>query len=257
MSWARGPAAFVVMRFPYLFTLASLFVGVVSAALGAPASERVDASFLLALGRPATAAEQAAWQARADQSLTELLAAQRARLQADEGEQQAVAERAWRDAYGRAPSGGKPAAGLTYVEQLQAAIVRLATQPDEYREVVERVYRAVIGRAAYPEEHEYWRAYPVQSYAALAGCVENWARRNAPGLMVTSGVAAISVTSDQLRTRWLSPAVAAEAREALQLPTDAVSTARGCAVLMPGAGSLVSVGGVAFLAVGGDALRAR
>ena len=60
-------------------------------------------------------------------------------------------------------------------------------------------------------EIEYWKRQPALSYALLVGCIEDWARRNRPGLMATTGVASVSVNSAYLATIRLSPGVASPA----------------------------------------------
>lgn len=243
----------------------SLVAGVVCACSAAIAagdasgpSERVEAAFVLGLGRTSTAAERQEWAGEENRSLAELISRQRQRLQSPAAGDE-VRLRAWRDAFGRAPLPAEAealAAGTTYAEQMQRLIGRLAARPDEYRQVVDRAYRAVLGRAPFAEEYTYWNGYPKISYILLVGCIENWARRNAPGLMVTTGTPAISVTSDRLTTLRLSPAVAAEARVVVGLPPAgerSLEPARGCNVIAPGAGAVVSVGGVYFTAIGGSA----
>jgi hypothetical protein len=220
------------------------------------AVERREASFVLVLGREPLAAERAVGAGLEELSLVDLVARLREPLLVG-GARREMLTRAWRDAFGRAPLPAEveAAAGdVTYAAELQRLIGLLAERPDEYRQVLGRAYRTVLGRAPFEEELAYWAGYPKMSYVLLVGCIENWARRNAPGLMATTGTPAISVTSEQLSTLRLSPAVAAEARALVGLPPvgeRALAPARGCTVVAPGAGEVVSVGGVYFIAFGG------
>ncbi len=251
--------------------LTSLFACAVLALLGAFASakpaeqqERLDASFLLAQGRLATAAEREAWAGDAETPFAELLAQQRERLRGDATAQNAVAVRAAADAFGTealpAELGTvKPTAGETYAELVQRHLQWLATHPDVYRQVVDRAYRLAVGREAFPMEQDYWRERSTLSFAMLVGCVDSWARRNAPGLMATTGTASISINCCHLTTRRLSPAVAAEVRAASGLaPVGDAALALACGrnLIAPGAGEIVSIGGIHLIAVGRSELSA-
>jgi hypothetical protein len=215
--------------------------------------DRVAVSFTLALGRTATPAELDSWTSRDAQPVAALLERHRQALR-EPAAARAVAAKAWQDAFGTRPSDeeARLAAGL-YVEQVQRHLKQLTDRPADYEAVVQRVYRLLLDRIAYPEEVSYWRARPTLSYALLVGCVEDWARRNQPGLMATAGVPSIAVTSARLATVRLSPAVAMEARAAAGLSakdSPAMDAELGRNIVAPGAASVVSVGGVHFAVVG-------
>ena len=243
-------------RLPLVVAAATL-VAVVSAG-ATEVAERLSASFFLALGRAPTPAELTEWEPAAARPMADLFARHRQQLAATAAERVAVTGRAWRDAFGGEPSSRDAsmaaATSGTYAEQVERLRRTLVEHDEQYRAVLDRAYRRVLGRAPFVEEIDYWHQHSVLPYTALVGCLENWARRNAPGLTVTSGVPAICVNSDFLTTLRLSPAVAAEARAAAGLPAmvePALALARGQNVVMPGAGEVVSVGGVHFTAVGG------
>lgn len=221
--------------------------------------QRIAAAFLLALGRAPTAGEMTEASAQPPAPLTELLAARRAQLQHDAALKRATILRAAADASGRAPTDEEIAQHLAaspagiYTELMQHHLQRLATQPAEYEQVVQRAYRFVVGRDAYREEVSYWQQRAPLSYALLVGCVENWARRNQPGLMVTAGNPTVSINSAFLTTVWLSPAIAAEARAAagLDSATDPVAArAAGHNLVAVGAEELISSGHIYFVAAG-------
>lgn len=234
-----------------LALLAAILWPVVGHAEGGDPERRAAACWL-GLGRPAMASERALLGEAG--AMTELLAGWRDQLRADAVARRAVAVRAWWDALGRAPREAElaPAAAELYVERVRELVDGLAARPEEYRAVVERAYHAVLGRAPFPEEFQYWGEDRPRAYVVLVGCLENWARRNAPGLTVTTGVPAISATSERLATLRLSPALADEVRRALAWPMEELARARGANVLMPGGDTIVSVGGVHFIAIGRD-----
>jgi len=223
--------------------------------------ERVAAAFVLALGRRPTSVESERWLAQGPLPIADLIARQRRALHEDAATWRDVMARAAHDALGGAPDSERGVAGTagadTYFELVQRHLQWLADHPADYEQVVQRAYRAVLQRDAYPIEIDYWKRQPVLTFVLLAGCVENWAVRNQPGLMATTGAAAMSVNSAYLTTVRLSPAVAAEARAAIGLAPAGgrtPSSAAGRHVVAPGAASVLSVGGVHFAAAGGARL---
>ena len=244
--------------------IAMAVLGVVASAKPEEQQERLDASFLLAVGRCPTAAERQAWAGPAESTFGELLTRQRERLRGDADVQRAASVRAWLDAFGAEPSAdelaAQPAAGGTYAELMQRHLQWLAAHPDAYWQVVDRAYRLVVGREAYSIERDFWRAREPQSFAMLVACIDSWACRNAPGLMATTGALSISTNCRYLVTRRLSPAVAAEVRAASGLaPSGVAALALACDrnVIAPGAGEIASIGGIHLVAVGGAELSPR
>jgi hypothetical protein len=222
--------------------------------------ERIAASFVLALGRTPTPAEMAQGAKQEPVSLADLMARHRQQLQGDPAAARAVAARASWDALGRAPGGSDavdPSEVDSYSNTMQRHLRWLADHPAEYEQVLNRAYRRVLQRDAYSIELDYWKRQQVLSFALLAGCIDDWARRNQPGLMATAGVASVSVNSAYFATVRLSPAVAAEARMALGHVPPGVApfaAALGRNVVAPGAAQVASVGGIHFAAAGSDRL---
>ncbi len=215
-------------------------------------AERVAASFLLALGRLPSATETAQWGA-VDASVADLIAKHRQLLAADATVKCAVVAKAFADSFGRAATDEEitkeaAVANATYTELMQHHVEWLGAHADSYEKILNRAYQLVIRRDVYPEEIEYWKKKDPQSFAVLVGCIDNWGRRNQPGLMVTAGPAAVSVNCVFLTTLRLSPAVAAEARAAAGLGPVA-DAAAGTHLLAAGAEKIVSDGRIHFAAV--------
>lgn len=213
-------------------------------------NERINAAFVLALGRAPTAEDLGLWSKEDKLSVADLIA----RLQA-QGE--SAVDRACADAFGRGPTDAERQAGVAgrpnYTALMKQHMRWLAGHPEEYAQVIGRSYQLVLGRAPLDLEITYWQARPPLSFVLLNGCIENWARRNAPGLTVTSGRATVSVNSEWLTAVRLSPAVAAEARAAAGLfPAGDVhlAAANGQNVVAAGAGGVDSAGGIHFVAAG-------
>jgi hypothetical protein len=243
-----------------LTVAAAALVAACAPAHAQPAYEgRIAASFVLARGRTPAAAEIAAWSTPATTVFSDLLARHRKQLDEDEAERRIVAAKASLDAFGveRGPSlADGPAAAGTYLEMMRQHLRWLSAHADEYTSVVQRAYRRVLRRDAFAPELEYWARRPALSFALLAACIDDWARRNQPGLTVTSGPAAVNVNSGYLAAVRLSPAEAAEVRAAAgfaRLRSSAAALRRH--VIAPSAEEVASVGGIHFAAAGAPGLR--
>jgi hypothetical protein len=222
--------------------------------------ERIAASFVLALGRTATPDEIQRWLTNDPAPLADYIARHRRRLSGDRAAERAVIVKASQDALGRAPT-DEEARSLSgvgiYADLMQRHLRSLAAHPAEYEQTLHRAYRFLLKRDAYSVEIEYWTRQPVLSFALIVGCVEDWARRNQPGLMATTGVASVSINSRYLATVRLSPGVAAEARAVAGLAQEAdpaLALALGRTVVAPGAERVASVGGITFVAAGASEL---
>ncbi len=235
---------------PRSFQVVLLFFGLVATCFGAKPSaqvERVAAAFMLGQGRAPLEQELADWTAKGELTLGELLEGVAAELGADGASQKQVALRAFEDSFGEEPMNFAGVGTGSYLEQMKANVAGLAADGEAYMRVIERAYWFVLKREPYVEEVEYWKSKDTLPYVLLVGALEDWARRNQPGLMVTGGVATVSVNCEFLTTLRLSPEVAAEARALLGLGPD---DGAGHRVLAVGAGGLVSSGGVHFLVAG-------
>jgi len=229
------------------------------------AAERIAVSFVLAQGRLPTPEERTAWADAGTRPVAELLARHRTGLAADAALRRAVADRAARDAFGRVPTAEELAAAgraapadATYGERVRAHLATLKDRAAEYEQVLHRAYRLVVRREAYAEELAYWARRDVVPFAFLVGCLDDWARRNQPGLMVTSGAPTVSVNCEFLVTARVSPAVAAEVRGVLGFaPLTYVEEnpgARGRNLLGAGGAEIRTGGRIHFVAAGAPAL---
>ncbi|MBK9989931.1 MAG: hypothetical protein IPP19_04115 [Verrucomicrobia bacterium] len=221
-------------------------------------SQRISVSSMLALGRAPTPSELSDSAAK---SVSELIEHHRQQIQSDATTKRAVIIKACQDAFGHEPSEEEIRSWSTdvrtYSELMTQHVKWLAAHPSEYEQVMNRAYQLLIHRDVYSLEIEYWKNHDTLPYALLAACIESWARRNQPGLMVTSGTPTISMNSDYLTTVRLSPAVAAETRTAAKLaPAADVAdpTVFGRNLIAPSAGEIITSGHICFTAIGGSNL---
>jgi len=221
-------------------------------------AERITASYLLGLGRVPSASELNDSAVLADSPIANLLERRRHEMHGDAATQRATIAKACEDAFGREPREYEITAWSegtrTYSELTALHLKWLAEHPADYEQVINQAYQFLIHRDVYPLELSYWKTHDTLPYALLVASLESWARRNQPGLMVTSGTLVVSVNSDYLTTARLSPAIAAEARAAAGLPPMLADVANPAAfgrnVIAPGAGEIISSGHICFAAIG-------
>jgi hypothetical protein len=216
-------------------------------------SQRTAAAHMLAYGELAPSAF-----ATSPLSLDTLLQSHALALQVDQERADTVTRRAYLDAFGITPEASNAPAGAAlvgaslYYEQVSSHRTWLSNNQEEQHAMMRRAYQWVVGRDAYPEEIAYWANYPTLTFVLLAGALEDWARRNQPGLMVTSGAANIAHHCPYLQVQRVTPAIAGEIRSAIALLSPE-STA--FAILASGAESLTSSGSVPFIPAGSPMLR--
>lgn len=198
--------------------------------------QRINAACVFELGRLPTAEEIGA---NSGSGAVTIEAAMKAFAKSADKQ---VAQRAYRDAFG-AEASASPATGGSYLTLMQEHLADLRSDGDAYREVLSRAYQFVIHRDPYDEEFAYWDERGTLPYVLLVGCVEDWARRNQPGLMVTAGEATVSVNCEFLATARLSPKVADEAKAI-------VGIGDASRVIAAGGEVPASSGGVYFVACG-------
>jgi len=231
---------------PALLGLALLVAGPASGSAASGEADVTSAAAIIALGRAAAPTPTA----RATGDIAAQVAAWKQQLSGDAQLASAVAQQAFFDAFGRAPAANEVPANtaLTYAEWMQRHVQTLTEQPDKYEAAIRAAYPLVIHRDVYPEEIAYWKKYGTVPYYLLVASIDDWARRNQPGLMVTSGTPSVSVNCQYLATQQVAPAAAAPLRELLHLATASQSTAGR--VLAVGGGALESDGGIYFVAAG-------
>lgn len=241
-------------RLAIVGVLVSVFLAHVFAAQDEVAQEeRIAAAYLLALGRAPSAGEVGTIAKDNPSSVGEAVESIQRQIEKEPALQQAISLKAFHDTYGREPAAGELLPDGDYTSSMNRYVERLAINPQEYKHVLERAYRLVVKRGLYDEEIGYWKPYGTLPFVLVVACLDEWARRNQPGLMVTTGTAAVSANCHYLATVRLSPAVAEEARAAIKFPVAPTSDyyhASNRTVITPGGERIVSNGRVHFVAAG-------
>lgn len=249
-----------------LILFLALFVSLLATAATAQTQvqrERIQSSYLLAFGRAATDSEVVYWSKQSAQSIADLIAGHRRYLKQDAGTHRAMIRRSYIDALGREPNEGEYKHWLggddTYTQLMKNHVSWLRGNPGEYEGVIRRSYRLVLNRAATAPEIAYWKSQGTLSYALLAAAHDGWKKQNPSGGTKTSGPATVSSGTTYLATATVSPAIAAEARNAAGLVgNDGASLIGndGSTLVAAGGGNLVAAGGGNLVAAGGGNLVA-
>lgn len=207
--------------------------------LDSAAHDRTLAAYALGMGRLPNTQE-----ASNPKSLGDQLGQIRDHLQADSTARKTMRTRAEKYAFGpaRDKASSTNESNQIFAEVVKEHVQALSQNESAYHAVLTRAYQHVVGRDVYQEEIEYWAGHPTLPYALLVGCIEDWARRNQPGLMNTAGTPAVSINCELLETARLSPEIAKEASEEIALQNDST-------VIAPGGGNLKSVGEIRFLVI--------
>lgn len=231
------------------------FVAVALVTLGATAftaraseqTERIQASYLLAFGRPPSSGEINYWSQQGRLSVTDLVNRHRSYLRSDAATKRATIVKSYQDALGRNPTEAEirywSQGNNTYTELMKNHVQWLAGNPGEYEAVIKRSYHRVLNRAPSAAEVSYWKHQGTHSYAVLVGCHEQWKRQTQSK---TSGNLQLASNSSLLTTVNVSPSVAAEARSAA-----GVIAAGGGNVIAAGGGNVIAAGGGNVIAAGG------
>jgi hypothetical protein len=245
------------MRLPLLFALflSSIAVCALRAEEGA-GTERAKAAFLLCHGRLPNAQELSHVAGLGVKDTRALLAEMERSIASTSELKKAVHAAATLDALGVSAGSSHEAAGtgegVAYFRMVARLISEAALSAADYEAVIHRAYRRALARDAYPGELKYWARQPRFSYAMLVACIDNWARRNAPGLMETEGAPTVSLNSEYLQCVRVTPELADELRRATGVSSlDAAhAAATGKLVVAPGAAGVTSAGPVPIVAVG-------
>jgi len=223
--------------------------------------ERIQSSYMLALGRAPSESEITYWQGRADaKTISDFVANHKTYIGQDAGTRRAVIIKAYNDALGRNPTAAEidywSKYNQTYVELMKAHVQWLAGNPAEYEKVISRSYQFELGRQPAAAEIAYWKTQGVLSYLILVGCHEDWKRRNnnngsAPK---TSGASTIASGSSLVIQVPISATVAQEAHVLsglLSTNGGNVIAAGGGNVIAAGGGNVIAAGGGNVIAAGG------
>jgi len=209
-------------------------------------TERIGASYMIAMGRMANSGEITYWKSQGNLSVAQLVEKHRAYLSGDKASKRTMIIKAFKNAYGRVPTESEVATNMnqnmTYAEWMNNHLAWLNKSSADYVNVIKNSYKTVFGREPNTAEINYWKTQPVMSHMILAACHEDWKRRNGNAAK-TSGSNTIGTSSSYVDLLKVGATVAGEASKI-------IGSAVGN-VIAPGGGNVVSGGGGNVVAAGG------
>ena len=239
------------MKLSHVLSLAAVTLAAVAPARAQSPEmrERIQASYLIAFGRPASSGEVQYWAGQHPTSVSALVANHRNYLTRDSGTHRATIVKAYQDAMGRNPTEAEInywfRGNDTYTQLMKNHISWLGGNPGEYEKVIRRSYNYVFHRQPNAGELRYWKSQGTLSYIMLVACHQEWQRHNG-STPKTSGGLAISSNAPALNAVQLSSSIANEARAAA-----GVIAAGGGNVIAAGGGNVIAAGGGNVIAAGG------
>jgi hypothetical protein len=182
--------------------------------------ERVESSYLLALGRKPTKSELQYWLNREpDKALNDHVENHRQYANGDKNTKRALIIKSYVDVLGRNTREDEISYWMKgadlYYQLTNKHLKWLIDNPAEYEKVIKRSYKAVLNREADAGELNYWKGQKVMSFALLLSCHEDWKAKNGRTARKTSGTNNVSNSGNFVQFATVSNKVASEANNLL------------------------------------------
>jgi hypothetical protein len=211
--------------------------------------ERIQSSYMLALGRNPSEAEINYWQGRTDaNTIADFVKNHKAYIGQDAGTRRAIIIKSYNDILGRNPSQGEidywAKYNSTYSELTKNHVQWLAGNPGEYENVIRRSYQFYLKRQPNADEIRYWKSQGTLSYLMLVACHEDWVKRGGNRAQTGSG-AGLNANSVLVNKIQISPTIAREAKSFA-----GVVASGGGNIVASGAGNIVAAGAGNVVAAG-------
>ena len=211
--------------------------------------QRIHASYMLALGRDASAGDVDYYKKQGNLTLSQLILRHQQYLSQDVTTHNITIDRSYQDALGRHATNDELAnwrrGNDTYTTLMKNHVSWLQGNPAQYENVIKNSYQYVFGRQPSAGEIAYWKGQGVVSYLMLVAFHQNWKRAN-PAKPQESGNTVNFQNLPSISTFALSASIATEARNATGLVASG-----GGNLVASGGGNLVASGGGNLVASGG------
>ncbi len=218
------------------------------ALLAQESKERVQASYLLAMGRLPSPGEITYWQGQGNLSVQQMVDRHKTYIGQDAGTRRAVIIKSYVDGLGYNPSEDEikyhNQYPRTYTEMVNAHMQYIAANRSQREAVIKRSYRGALRREASASEVTHWMNQAVISYTYLMALHEDWVRRGGNG---TNSSTSVSTSSPVLAVATVSGTVLAEAKATVA----SLTSNSGGAMVAAGGGNMVAAGGGNMVAAGG------
>ena len=206
----------------------------------------IQASYLLALGKKATQAEENYWmsQSISGDMLKTLYENHRNWLQGNAEVKKEMIRRSFKSSYGRTPTDNEVNTNMkqnwTYTDWMNNHNAWLKKTPSDYEAAIKFAYQNVMGRQPSSGEISFWKGKGAMAYYVVASCVEQCKKSGSSSNCANNAMSSSTRFADAID---VAPRVAASANSL-------IGAAAGN-VIAPGGGNVVSAGGANVVAAGG------
>lgn len=232
------------LKFAFVATLAMLSLSsVIAQSPEQIKRDRINASYLISLGRQPSSGELSHWMGRENYTLEQLVNLHNQYLQSNSGEKRTMVIKAYKDAYGRQPTDSdirtNMAKSWNYTDWMNNHIKYLRENDNAWDYLLAQVYSKVCGRSASEADKRSWPRSDAKPYWMVAAVVEKWhaenSHKSSKGVRLGNGyMTSINVSSP----------VASEASRIIGQAAGNVIAPGGANVVAPSGANVVAAGGL-------------
>ena len=209
-------------------------------------NERIQASYIVALGRLPNSGELSYWNSRGNLSVADMVKMHTDYIKIDAGTRRSVIVKSYIDALGYTPSEGEinyhSSFNKNYTDMVNSHIKYAVQNSSEHDKIIKRSYMKAFNRLPNNGELAYWKKFGVISYSYLVSMHEEYKRTNN-----SQGNGRLSVSSPSLSAVMVSASVLADTK----LVVSGIVAAGGGNMVAAGGGNMVAAGGGNMVAAGG------
>jgi uncharacterized protein YneF (UPF0154 family) len=208
--------------------------------------QSIQVSYLLAMGKKATQAEENYWLSQTinGDMVKTLYENHRNWLQSNAEVKKEMIRRSFRSSYGRTPSENEVNTNMkmnwTYSDWMKNHNAWLQKTPADYEKAIRFAYQNVMGRQPSSGELSYWKGKGAMAYYVVASCVEQCKKSGNSSNCANNVFSSSSSFADAIN---VAPTVGASA--------SALIGPAGGNVIAPGGGNVVAAGSANVVAAGG------
>jgi len=216
--------------------------------------QSIQTSYLLALGKKATQAEENYWmgQTITGDMVKTLYENHRNWLQGNPEVKKDMIRRSFKDSYGRTPSENEVSTNMkmnwTYTDWMENHRAWLKKTPSDYLNAIEFAYSNVMGRKPSTAEVSYWKGRGAMAAYVISGCLDQCKRSGNSSNCVNN---ALSATTRYASAIEVDAKIATTASSLIGSAGGNVVSAGSMNVIAPGGGNVIAAGGMNVIAAGG------
>lgn len=226
-----------------------LFLSLAVGTVMAQSTERIQASYLVALGRVPNSGEIAYWRGQGNLSVQQLIDRHKKYIGEDRGTRESIIRKSYVDVLGYNPSPDE----VKYHSQFNRTYAQMVNEHIEYAKryghihdnIIKNSYQLAFRRQPNDGELRYWKQFGVISYSYLVSMHEEYKKaNNYPSNRVLPMNSSVSFAP-------VSASVLSETRFAFGELVGHMVAAGGGNMVAAGGGNMVAAGGGNMVAAGG------